>query len=194
MSMSNLPDWIKTIVDLKPKFWFVLWLLGGLVLFLPRDATDRLGFTPTIDPYRGWIGLATLAAFVFWLVQLGLWKGFKQWWSTYKSQSQTYWIINSLSADEKLRLAYCLDRNRPYIWLDVNDPAAVSLRQKGLLVMRLGDTPFGRTHHVEDLFWAHLQKNKSSLFQESYWHDPEIRRSFDQFDGYLSNPLSGPDF
>jgi hypothetical protein len=159
--MSDLSSLIKTFVDLlmKPKLLFGILCLGGLILFLPKDISDRLGFTPAIDPYRGSIGLVTLAAFVLWL-----------------------------------RLAYCLDRNRQFIWLDINDPAAVSLRQKGLLVLGFVGMLPGSTHRVPKLALMQLQKNKSKLFKESFWNDPQVRRVFDQFDRNEKDPLAGPDF
>lgn len=195
--MSDLPSWIKAIVDLKPKFLFGVWFLGVLILFLPKDISDELGFTSAIDPYKGLIGLITLAAFIFWLVQLEPWTRITQWRSAYKKRIQINRVdqdITALSPDEKLRLAYCLDRNRTYIVLDINDPIAISLRRKGILIPNPSSESPYRAHRVSELAWEQLQKNKSKLFQESFWHDPQVRHSFDQLDHLQRNPFANLDF
>src|SRR3989338_1531143 len=63
------PDWLK-VIQLSPRFLFGLWFLGVLILFLPPTLSDNLGISEIRKDYKGWIGIATLAAFAFWVVQL----------------------------------------------------------------------------------------------------------------------------
>ena len=186
----NVPDWIKSIVELKPRFLFALWLLGALVLFLPRSITDSLGFTPSIDPYRGWVGLATLAAFIFWLVQLQPWEYVSSILNQHRLQGEIVEYLATLSPQERFLLAYCLHRNQQSINIQLSDPVAATLRQKGLLRQSLGVGDISKwPHMVPKPVWKEMQAHREMLLSASERKDANLFKMFEQFERYLQGDI-----
>jgi len=64
--MKSWTDSLK-VFHLKPRHLFAVALFGALVLFLPDRAAASLGISEIREKYRGWVGLATLAALVIWI-------------------------------------------------------------------------------------------------------------------------------
>src|SRR3954467_8632772 len=89
-------DYIK-VFELKPRYLFTLWFLGAVILLMPSHLADRFGFSTILNPYRGWIGLGTMAVFTLWLVQL--WASVI--WPRYQSKKQ--------DREEKMLLARSKD-------------------------------------------------------------------------------------
>ena len=130
-------SWLREAIDaiqLKPRFLFGIFLVCMLLLGLPAAATDVLGVTALRSEIRPWIGIGALAAFSFWVVQL--WPIVGKWWHRRRRQKAVIAQLDSLSDDERILLAYCIERNRLTILLSVgtrelNTPSG--LCQKGLL-------------------------------------------------------------
>ncbi|MFQ5432950.1 MAG: super-infection exclusion protein B [Nitrospinota bacterium] len=81
--------------------------------------------------YRGLIGLSTISAFSFWLVQLIPWLRYRQ--IEKKKIENALNKIDSLSKEERLIIAYCIWKNQSTIYLPLNDPGCLALSQKGLI-------------------------------------------------------------
>jgi hypothetical protein len=128
--MNVWPDWLK-VIQLQPRFLFGLWVFGALLLFLPPHAATSLGVVTIRDHYRPWIGLGTLGAFAFWLVQLL--PAMSRRLSSSKYQATVLKNLNGLTREERFQLAYCIHRGQRTLYLRITDAAAQSLRNKGLL-------------------------------------------------------------
>lgn len=176
------PDWLK-VIQLKPRFLLGLWLIGTLILFLPSSVANSLGIVLLREHYRGWIGLATLSAFSFWVIQL--WPLLRRWQQNRRRKAEILEAINSLSVYENFLLAYCLDRNQRTICLKITDVAAGSLCQKGLLI-RADNGHFMAFPHTIPLFvWRHLQELKPQILPQEALDNPNYRKLFDEFERNL---------
>ena len=69
---SWLPDWVKT-VRVRARYLFGVWCLGLLVLALPQWGAEFFGVTDFREVARPYVGVITLAAFVFWIIALVPW-------------------------------------------------------------------------------------------------------------------------
>lgn len=179
--MSAWPDWLK-LIQLKPRFLFGIWLVGVLVLFIPETVAGKFGIDVLRNNYRAWIGLATLAAFAFWVVQLI--PGFQQRRLAKLRKKEVLKSLDSLSSEEWFLLAYCLHRGQQTICLKMGDKAATALCQKGLLVCGTGvGDPLGWPFTIPMFVWEHLLVNRSRYLPNPL--PPELEQSFRDFDQYL---------
>src|ERR1700676_1644054 len=101
--MGLWPDWLK-VIQLQPRFLFGLWLLGVLLLFLPTHAATFLGIASIRDHYRPWIGVGTLGAFAFCLVQLV--PAIARTRSGRKYRAAVLKNLDGLTREERFELAY----------------------------------------------------------------------------------------
>jgi len=176
------PDWLKAI-QLKPRFLFGFWLLGSLLLLLPTRFADVMGITTLRNQYRGWIGLATLAAFAFWLVQLipaiRATKHGKQFRDAVLNS------LNGLTGQERFLLAYCIHTNQRTVYLKLTDSAGQSLCNQGLLEKAGGTGSMLTWPHTMPMFvWAYIRKNPKVLLSDADWRSAELLEAFKQFEGH----------
>jgi hypothetical protein len=167
--MSAWPDWLK-VIQLKPRFLFGLWFLGAMILAMPTRLATQLGVDAIRDSFRAWIGVATLAALSFWIVQLT--PSLQAWWKYCKRRSEALGNLESLSSREREILAYCLRRNQRTVDIPLEDPAARSLQSKGLLEAVAG---YGNATEwpwtVPTWAWKHLKTHglpPASIAQEQH--------------------------
>lgn len=170
--MIPWPDWLK-VIQLKARFLFGIWLIGAFILFLPDRFADEFGIKTIRENYRGWIGIGTLAAFAFWLVQLI--PSFQNRRAIKKIREEIIQSVNSLSPEEQLLLAFCLWRNQQTITLEITHRAAGALVAKGMLIRAdgIGDTlawPFT----VPDFLWNHLRLNHQLILRGTDPNDPQL--------------------
>lgn len=163
--MSAWADWLKAI-QLKPRFLFGLFFLGVVVLGMPDCWSDFLGFACIRHQYRGLISVGTIAAFVFWVVQLV--PVIRQRIRTARARKQVIASIDSLAMEERLLLAYCIARGQRTVTLELTDRVAQALATKGLLVRATGTSsilawPFT----IVDFVWEYLNDNPGRLFGDS---------------------------
>ena len=179
------PDWVKAI-QLKPRFLFGLWLLGALVLACPSSVAEFLGLAVIRDRYRPWVGLGTLAAFAFWLVQLVPWIRDKRHIRAYRTRALEE--LDGLSPRERFLLQYCVIKQVRTVYLEIDDGAANALCSKGLMrrVPGVGDMwkwPFTLPGFV----WDYLCANPQSVFSDMVPDDPELLSRIEQFERRLAS-------
>ncbi len=181
--MSAWPDWLK-VIQLKPRFLFGLWLCGALILFLPDTAANALGMHIIRQTYRGWIGLGTLAAFSFWLVQLiPLYHGKRR---AKKIRAQIIGSLNSLSPEEWLLIAYCLERNQQTLTLEITHRAAGALSAKGIFVRSAGiGNQLAWPYTIPDFLWHYLTANRHVIFNGIEPSDPQLQAKFEEIEGHI---------
>ena len=61
---------VLNAIQLKPRHLFGVFLIGLVLALFPRSWADALGVWTIIGPIRGWLALAAVVAFCFWVVQL----------------------------------------------------------------------------------------------------------------------------
>lgn len=168
----SFADYIK-VFELKPRYLFTLWFLGAVVLLMPSGLADRFGFSTILNPYRGWIGLGTMAVFTLWLVQL--WSSVI--WPRYQSKKQTREAqvalskskddilasSDTLSRGELLLLAFALADNQQTLLLNYSDPFALALCNKGLLEMASSGHSWSFPFTIPNFVWEHLQQHKVNI-------------------------------
>jgi len=154
-------SWLRDALDaiqLKPRFLFGIFLLGLLLLVLPAAITNVLGVTELRGQIRPWVGIATLAAFAFWSVQL--WPRLSGWCQRRQARRAVLKSLDSLSAEESLILAYCLSRNRLTVLLATASRewnTATGLCEKGLLRRAsVGHSILAVPFTVPDFVWTEL--------------------------------------
>lgn len=179
------PDsrWLK-LIELKPRYLFGLWTLGILLLFLPSSIAASMGFLSLRAQYRGWIGAATLGAFVFWSVQL---VPFIEW-KIQKNLGQTSTLKNlsGLSREERFLLAYCVDRNERTLYLPISNGPANSLSYKGLMEPSRGiGTALEWSFTIPLPVWEFIRGNRRLILHESDWQSRELADAFRRFDDEL---------
>ncbi len=181
--MSWLSDSLK-VIQLKPRFLCGIWLIGMLVLFFPNGLATMFGFREIREHFRGWIGLGTIVAFAFWLVQLV--PSWQQARAIKKYRRRIIETLTSLSADEWLLLAFCVHRNQRTLTLEVTHRAVNALKAKGLIVMASGvGNNLAWAYTIPDFVWEHLNKNLNILFPNNEQEMPEIQAGFDELDGHM---------
>lgn len=163
--MSWVPDWIKAI-QLKPRFLFGIFAFGLLLLILPKSAADLFGIDDLRTQYRPYIGLATIAAFCFWLVQL--WPIYQAWRNRQRNEAEILANIETLTEAEWRILRHCLSRNQRTVMLNIIDhPEGLSLTQKGILIRGGGAGNWTAwPHTIRDIAWEHLKTIRDSAPSE----------------------------
>lgn len=174
--MSAWIDWLK-VIQLKPRFLFGFWFLGGLILFLPVGIAETLGIQEVRIGLRSWIGLATLAAFAFWLVQL--YPVYQQYRARRKYREQVIRALASLSPEEWVMLGYCLDQNQQTITPSIVDSVAGALLARGLLERPGGvGNQLAWPHTIPDFLWDHLQSHRNEFLRNPPFPQEQTRARF----------------
>jgi hypothetical protein len=170
-------DAVLKIFDLKPRYLFAVCFFGTLLLFLPSDISDRFGFTSIVNSYRGWIGLATLAIFTIWVVQLWGWyqerrtrlKGERD--AEAKSEQlkteakeraeKILGLLSTLSENEYRFIVYALYRNQQTVFIKFSDKAAQALLGKRIVTPTPQGDVLNFPFTINNFVWEYLQKHKS---------------------------------
>lgn len=184
--MINLavPDWIKTIIELRPRLLFVLSALGGALLMLPEKATQALGLERTLSDHRGWVGAATLLLFALWVAQMI--PSIRRWRKGRGARRSALAALDSLSPEERLLLIYCLARNQQTLTLKVGHRAASALVSKGLLAMAggIGDT-LAWPHTIPNFVWRHIRSYPQTVLRGVKLEDPGLRQALNNLDEHI---------
>jgi hypothetical protein len=171
--------WVAIVkaIQLKARFLLGLWVLGGLILFMPSWVSERLCLGELRNVAGGWIGLATVGAFAFWLVQLWPWACGK--YLTFRRRRETLKSIDSLNGNELFFVRYCLHKMHRTVYLSLGNAAGESLCQKGLIERaRMGDRvayPYTIPLHV----WKNLLLKKAQLLPDSLLANPQVVAAFE---------------
>jgi hypothetical protein len=174
--MSSLPEWIKAIVELKPRIFFGIWLFGAIILLLPGSVVDWLGVTGIRSSYRGWIAIATIAAVVLWFVQLV--PSVRGWLGQRRARREVLAAIDTLSSEEMVVLAYCLVSQRQTITLRVTDRDIAALVDKGLMAPAAEGSVLEFPYTVPGFVWRYMCKNPQRLLKGIKPDDPRLQRAF----------------
>lgn len=168
------PDWLK-VIQLKPRFLFALGILGMLILFLPTNLADNFGINEIRRNYRGYIGLATLAAFSLWIAQLV--PSFQTLYRRRKLRKEILSSLDSLSQNERHLLAYCVYQGQRTIPLPMTNSTAASLRQKGIPEQAGGTgSALAWPYTIPSFVWKYLTSHRSTLFSELEKLNPKERQ------------------
>lgn len=180
--MSIWPDWLK-VIQLKPRFLFGLWLFGSLIIFLPSGYSNDLGITVIREHYKGWVGVATLGAFAFWVVQLIPYA--QEWREKRRWRASILEFIDTLSIEERFLLAYCLYKNQRTICLNINHSAGNSLCQKGIFERADEGSILALPHTIPNFVWQRIASNRALILPEKIWNEPGITQRFKEFEDQM---------
>ncbi|MBI4529542.1 MAG: superinfection exclusion B family protein [Deltaproteobacteria bacterium] len=132
---------------------------------MPPTLAESFGISEIRKDYRGWIGIATLAGFSFWVVQLI--PSFQTMYRRRKLRREILSCVNSLSQNESRLLAYCVYRGQRTIPLPITNSTAVSLRQKGILEQAGGTgSALAWPYTIPSFVWKYLISHRPTLFSE----------------------------
>lgn len=181
-------EWLK-IFQLKPRFLFGVCALGLIILFSPDFVLQIFGIKLFHDSFRGLIGLITLIALVFWIIQLI--PSFSSWRRTNKARARILESLDSLSIEERLLLMYCLHRNQQTISLEVIHRDATALTSKGIFVMASGvNDQLAWPFNVPNWLWKEIKANPALVFKGLDPASAAIQNRFQQ----LTNHIRRHDF
>jgi hypothetical protein len=154
-------DWIK-LIQLKPRFLFGLWLFGVFILFIPSEIGKKIGIDDFRNVSKPWLGIATLASFVFWLLQLI--PEFQSFYAKRRFRSAVIKSLDFISPEEWIVLAYCLIENQQTITLGYTDRNAGSLVARGILVRANGaGNILSWPHTIPPFLWEYLVKHRDKF-------------------------------
>jgi hypothetical protein len=177
------PDWLK-VIQLKPRFLFGIWLIGALILFSSNGFADELGIKTIRENYRGWIGIGTLAAFAFWLVQLI--PEYRAARNVKRMRDETIHSISSLASEERLLLALCLNRNQQTITLEITHRAAGALVAKNMLIMASGvGNQLAWPFTIPDFLWHYIRAKPQSIYAGMDPNDFELQAAFRRIESHV---------
>lgn len=174
--MSSWADLLK-VIQLKPRFLFGMWILGALILFMPIGIAETLGIGDIRESIRPYLGLGTLAAFSFWLVQLI--PHYRTLRARQRYRANLLRTLDSISPEAWTLLAYCLEMNQQTITLEITDRTANALRAQGILRRAGGAASilaWPYTIHAD--VWEHLLRNRKEFMQNSPFTLPEVECRF----------------
>lgn len=175
-------DWLKAI-QLKARYLFGIFIFGCVILLLPDNIADKFGFLEIRKVYRGWIGLATIGSFSFWLIQLA--PSILSIRANKAKRKTVLEHIHSLSQNEMLIVAYCLYKNQNTISLPMTNSAASALCHKGLMVRALQGSTLKMPYTFQPFVWDHLQSIKCNIIPRDIKNHPNILINFEQFENLM---------
>jgi hypothetical protein len=125
-----------------------------------------------------------LAAFAFWLVQLI--PAYESNREAKKLRGKVIGSLNSLSPDEWLLVAYCLDRNQRTLTLELSHRAAGALAAKGILVRAAGvGNQLAWPFTIPDFLWEYLTEHPQAIFNGVERNDPQLQQRFSEIEGHI---------
>ena len=133
MDWPKLIDWLK----LKPKYLFGVAVTCLVVVGLPKEWRQYLGYDKIIDPYRGWISLIGIAFGVYGLIVLvsciPAWVLEK--WQEWLLKRNAPNILRKLAPDEKAYLAKYIKKDVSSLEFGINDGVICGLRAKNVVYL-----------------------------------------------------------
>jgi hypothetical protein len=182
--MSGIwPDWLKAI-QLKARYLFGIWSLGLFILLMPKAWADALRIEPIRDTTGGFIGIASITAFVFWLVALI--EVIEKWREQRKQVAVVLEALDSLSRRERFLLSYCLVRKRQTLLLpgaSSEGNTAAGLCQKGVMIRAAGmQNILAWPHLIPPFVWKELCRRQHEFLLKDDAETEAMKNSFRQID------------
>lgn len=165
-------DWsayFPKVTEIKNRYFFGAWLFGTLLIFLPSDIKQKMAVSIP-DGVRPWVGFATLAAFVLWLV-LGLLHVLSFIQNKIKERETRKNILShldTLSQGEREVFIFCIANNQRTIYRNINDSSVNSLKSKRLVVMAPQGSVLSMPNTIPKFVWDHVTENAKQLFPEAF--------------------------
>jgi hypothetical protein len=181
--LSFRPDLLK-VIQLKPRFLFGIWFLGSLVLLLPIRIIEVLGLGDIRGALSPWLGLVTLSAFSFWLVQLI--PEYQKLRARRRMREEMTRSLEFISPEEWILLAYCLKNNQQTITLSIVDRVAGSLAARGILVRAAGVwNQLAWPFTLHKIIWEHLLLNREEFMAKAPFPHADIESGFQNLDQHI---------
>jgi hypothetical protein len=177
--MSFPVDWLKAI-QLKPRYLFGIFMLGLLIVLLPKPITDTFGITEFREHYRSWVGLFTLAAFCLWLVHLWPWF-YSRFVDTPRQKKTVSNYLDTLNELELFILRYCLFKGCQTVYLPFGNKVAQSLSQKGIVVPYSVGDQIAFPYTIPTQVWNVLLSRKEEILPASVLNEG-LKQEFKEFE------------
>ncbi len=156
---------IKNVIDIKARFLFGLWLIGGALIFLPQDIKAKVGLSTIPAEVTPWLGICTLVCFIFWLTQVSSW--LTKLFNWHRRKKSILAQLKTLSTSERDFLIESLARNQRTLHRLIIDSTTHSLVTKGLLSKAYGTGNAGSwPFTIPSFVWEHISKKSSEIFPE----------------------------
>lgn len=182
--LGPLRDLLKEVLS-NPYFLGALWLVGTFLLFSPPLYLNYFDLTVFRDTHKPWIGIITLLSFAFWfsIILRGRIARLSEWNQFRKARAESISRLNALSPEESFVIMACLVRNRQTIILPFSDPAATSLREKGLISLTGNGTLLRWPHIIPDYLWKRLRSKPPDWMPTAASELEDLRRAADEYFG-----------
>jgi hypothetical protein len=173
---STLTDWLKAI-QMKPRHLFGISIFGAVTLLCPDSFATLIGINEFRDGHRSWIGLPTLGAAIFGVIQLI--PEYRRKKLEREHRNAVISSLNTLSDEEWVMIAYCMEHSQQTIALHISDRVANALVARGLLMKFAGHAaanswPFT----IPKFLWEHLLSNRESFLGNAPLPAEEIKAGF----------------
>lgn len=162
-------DFIKAI---SPFHALILLIICLTIILLPNNLAEYLAISEFRINYKTIIGIIIIVCSIFLIchllrfVFLKLKTKIGDWIKINKLEKEISNILESLSYQEKLILAFCLRINSLTMYAPLGNPVILGLCSKGIMEQASGTgLPWAWTYTIERNIW-NLLKKKSSLFPE----------------------------
>lgn len=163
-------SWIDNVVkliELKARYFLVLWILGALLIFLPISIKEPMGLANLPSVVQPWLGLATLASFAMWVTQLV--QSIRNWFSYRSLRFEILSQMDTLSRGERDVFIFCLANNQRTIHRNITNADTHSLVSKRLLIRAAGaGSAMSWPHTIPTFVWKYIKKHEANLFPELY--------------------------
>lgn len=139
------------------------------------------------NKYGAWVGLATIAAGIFWIIAIGAYflEHYLKWRRVQKRKTEVLKGLYTLSIREQMVVAYCVKYKQQTVNLPVTHDAASALVAKEIMTRGSGHvlaTPFT----IPNFVWEWISERP--LFDDVYLNSAEAHVAFQ---GLERDMLSG---
>ncbi len=183
-----LKDWLK-VIQLRARYLFGIWIISLFFLFLPENLTSKFGFSLIIDEYRGWIGIITVCAFFFWIIQLipiiSKYLANRKQQIEFRNKIEEH--ITTLSMEELIIIAFCLTRNQRTVNLPITYSAINSLRDKGFVTIATQGSIISCPFTIPSYVWNILQINRYLIIPDELLERNDFRNALNRFEDDMNN-------
>jgi hypothetical protein len=187
--MSDIINWLKAL-EIKPRYFIGVFVVGCLLLFLPENIADLFGIEQLRSTYRGWIGGGTIAALVFAIVQTIpiIINKVTVRMSIKRTKKTVIEKLLALQDNEWIVIAYCLSQKHPLIRLKNDEQFVERLREKHFL--ESVETPHYTNmwkYRIPHLLWQAAQEIEERILPDSLRNRPDIVQVFKTIDENNNN-------